>query len=115
MFPIEKYKYYTMKNAKGNNKIVAVTTYAGKTVRGVAVCDSKDTFDFEKGKELAATRCAYKVAMKRYGRAAKKLKEACDALSDAYTHMDKMGKYYIDSKLAVAEVENKLDDILEEM
>ena len=55
-----RYKYYT------NNKdvVVAVSSYAGKTVRGVAKCDPRDTFDIEKGKELAAARCNEKIAYK---------------------------------------------------
>ena len=45
MYPFEKYRYYT-----AGNKIIAVSTYAGKTVRGIAKCAEGDTFDIEKGK-----------------------------------------------------------------
>ena len=36
-FDENKYKYYT-----AGNKVIAVSTYAGKTVKGVAKCDPKD-------------------------------------------------------------------------
>ena len=32
-FPLEKYRYYV-----DGNRVIAVSTYCGKTVRGVAVC-----------------------------------------------------------------------------
>ena len=57
MYPIEKYKFYT-----NGSRVIAVSTYAGKTVRGVAVCHAGDTFSLEKGKKLAALRCAEKIA-----------------------------------------------------
>ena len=47
MYPIEKYKFYT-----NGSRVIAVSTYAGKTVRGVAVCHAGDTFSLEKGKKL---------------------------------------------------------------
>ena len=45
MYPIEKYRYYT-----NGRRVIAVSTYAGKTVRGVATCDPGDEFSMEKGK-----------------------------------------------------------------
>lgn len=48
MYPIEKYKFYT-----NGSRVIAVSTYAGKTVRGVAVCHAGDAFSLEKGKKLA--------------------------------------------------------------
>ena len=66
-FPLEKYRYYI-----AGNKIIAVSTYAGRTVRGVAICHPQDSFDIEAGKKLAAARCNQKVADKRYERALSK-------------------------------------------
>lgn len=43
MYPIEKYRYYT-----NGQRVIAVSTYAGKTVRGVAACDPNDTFSMGK-------------------------------------------------------------------
>ena len=70
MYPIEKYKFYT-----NGSRVIAVSTYAGKTVRGVAVCHAGDTFSLEKGKKLAALRCAEKIAKKRVARANQKVDE----------------------------------------
>ena len=39
------------------NKVIAITTYAGKTVRGIAKCSPDDSFSKEKGEELAVARC----------------------------------------------------------
>ena len=100
MYPMEKYKYYTT-----NNKVIAVSTYAGKTVRGVAKCDPRDTFDLEKGKVLAAKRCNEKVAKRRYARAQKRVKEAERDLWAAQKHYHKMLQYRADAHDAYGQAE----------
>lgn len=110
MYPIEKYRYFST-----GNKIIAVSTYAGKTVRGVAICDPEDTFSLEKGKELAATRCALKIASKRFGRAARKLSEAEESVCQAQDFADKMLNYYDDAWIEMCEVRDHLNNILKDM
>ena len=100
MYPMEKYKYYTT-----NNKVIAVSTYAGKTVRGVAKCDPRDTFDLEKGKILAAKRCNEKVAKRRYARAQKRVKEAARDLQTAQNRYHKMLQYMNDAHDAYGQAE----------
>ena len=107
MYPLSKYKFY-----RQGNKVIAVSTYAGRTVRGVAKCDESDSFDFEKGKELAAARCAQKIAVKRVNRARRKFYEAEDAVAEAEIYCDKMGVYYDDAIDALYEVEEYLKDLL---
>lgn len=58
---VPKYKYFT----NGENVVVAVSSYAGRTIRGVAKCSDQDKFDLETGKKLAAARCAMKIARER--------------------------------------------------
>ena len=58
---VPKYKYFT----NGENMVVAVSSYKGRTIRGVAKCSEEDEFDLETGKKLAAARCAMKIAKKR--------------------------------------------------
>lgn len=65
-----KYKYVVMPT-----KVIALSTYAGRTVRGIAKCHPNDNFDEEYGKKLAAARCNAKIAEKRYVRAHKKYNE----------------------------------------
>lgn len=69
-FPYDKYKYFV-----NGNKIIAISTYAGKTVRGVATCHPEDNFDIETGKQLAAMRCDLKVREKRWKAANRKAEE----------------------------------------
>ena len=40
-----------------NNKVICISTYAKKVVRGVAKCSPNDNFDIEIGKKLAQLRC----------------------------------------------------------
>lgn len=75
-----RYTYYT----DNKSLVVCVVTYAGKTVKGIAKCNTEqDTFDLQKGKELAKLRCDYKLAEKRLHKAEERQWEACRALNAA--------------------------------
>ena len=107
MFPISKYKFYITPD----NKTIAISTYAGKTVRGVAKTDPRDTFDAEYGKELAAARCALKIAKRREKRANKQVQKAADQMALAYANLEKMRRYRDDSVVAVNEALFNLMDV----
>ena len=92
------YKYYF-----GKNIVVAVSSFAGKTVRGVAKCGPNDELDVEKGKELARARCARKVAEKRYKRAMNKYDEAQRILNEATNHFENMEYYFGEASAALNE------------
>lgn len=100
-YSLDRYRYYKGKD----NKIVAVSSYAGKTVKGVAKCDPRDEYNEESGKKLAALRCNLKVASKREARAKKMVVQAQKDLNAAQHHYDKMSKYFKDAymKKAIAE------------
>ncbi len=110
MYPFEKYRYYTT-----GNKIIAVSSYAGKTVRGVAKCAEGDAFDMEKGKKLAALRCAEKIAWKRLNRAVDKVAEAEAAVEAAENHLDKMVYYHGDAYTELCNVQQSIDELLKDM
>lgn len=95
------YKFYIKKLADGRIKTIAVSTYAGRTVRGSAICDSSDTYNKETGQKIAAARCGAKVAQKRLKRATQKQQEAKTALRQAKKYYDKMTDYYCSAYLAV--------------
>ena len=115
MYPIEKYKFFNTTTRNGSTKIIAVTTYAGKTVRGVAICHPEDKFDEQKGKEIAAARCAVRVAKKREAQAEKKYWEANNALYNANVQFGKMEEYWNDACMARETAEEHLEDILEKL
>lgn len=92
MFPIDKYKFY-----RSGNKVYAVSTYEGKTVRAKATCHEHDEFSEENGKKLAALRCGEKIAIKRRRRAMKKIDEASKRLCEAKRHYEAMIRYYNDA------------------
>ena len=113
MYPIEKYKYFTTKTKDNREKVIAISTYAGRTVRGSAICDADDTYSLEKGKELAAARCAEKIAEKRVARAHTKLAEAAHMVAQADNHFIRMDEYVEDAEneliMAQAHLQNLLD------
>lgn len=82
-----KYKYVINEESK---TVVALSTFAGKVVRGVARCAPNDVFDVEKGKKLAAARCAMKIAHKRLRRAEALAKWA----NDTYKYYEKLVEEY---------------------
>ena len=110
MYPIEKYKFYT-----NGSRVIAVSTYAGRTVRGVAVCHDDDEFSLEKGKELAALRCAEKIAKKRIARAKCKIDEARCAYTDAEAYFYKMIDYRNDALYELNEVIAAKNDLLDNL
>lgn len=96
---MRKFEYkYRVDEAK--RTIVALSSFAGKTVVGIARCAPSDIFDVETGKKLAAARCSLKIAEKRMKRA-----EACRALANDYLRwwqkrVERMTQYDADSVAA---------------
>lgn len=109
-YPIEKYKFYF-----APNKVVAVSTYEGKIVRGVAKCDPRDEFDAELGKQLAAARCNQKIAQKRVKRASKQYDNAANALTKASKHMASMTDYFQDACEALTTANGTVKDLLKKI
>lgn len=101
-----RYKFYA-----ADKKVICISSYAGKTVKGIAKCDPKDTFNLEDGKKLAIARCAHKIAKKRMMRAEAKLAEATKALAAAREYMDKMQKYYDDSSAEFVKISEGLKEL----
>ena len=79
------------------NKVIALSTYGGRTVRGVAKCHPNDTFNVEFGKALAAARCNQKVAAKRYARARSEYNKLCTEIAEFNARATKVLKYLKDS------------------
>ncbi len=111
MYPIEKYRFFTQETPRGI-KTIAVTTYAGKTVRGTALCAPNDTYDEETGKKIAAARCNLKVAEKRLTRAEHKYYAAKVMEADARCYVDKMDRYWDDAEEAYWEANAVLEDLI---
>lgn len=86
---------YTVYEA--NNKIIVVSSFAGRPVRGVAKCSPEDKFDRATGIKLAQARCDMKVAEKRFARALKRHSEAVEKMNAALRENKKMGAYVDDA------------------
>lgn len=93
-YPIEKYKYYY---SEKDNEVIAVSTYAGKTVRAKAKCNPSDKFDKEIGKKLAAARLSAHVSRLRKQNATRLWLKAQEQLTRAQQYLNKMSKYYFDA------------------
>ena len=94
------------------NKVVCVSRFAGKAVRGIAKCDAScDTFDVESGKELSQARCDVKGAEKRVKRANQKVAEAFKAYEQAKKYLDKMHEYSNDANAELNSAVLRLQDV----
>jgi hypothetical protein len=91
--------------------VVALSTYAGKTVKGVAKCSPEDKFDFDTGREIAEARCNLAVATKRLARANRKVHEAYLAKEEANKFFEEMVDYHNRSGLEFSAAFDKLESI----
>lgn len=102
-----KYKF-----AMTGNTVIAISTYAGKTVKGYAKCHPNDHFDLETGKTLAELRCAQKIAEKRFNRAVEQERKAKVALEAAELHRRDMGDYRADAAIAWDKADTALKNFM---
>ena len=114
--PTYKFYQYNRQRADGtsNVRIVAVSSFAGKPVKGYADLHPHDEFDVEYGKALAAARCAERIAAKRCKRAYNKVDEAIAQANAAMAHLQKMMQYEADAEAAYNTVSYTLAQIRSE-
>ena len=118
MYPLEKYKfarrpsYIDKDGIRHGESIIAISSFAGKSVKGIATCHPHDTMNEEKGKKIAALRCDIKIAEKRLARAKKKKEEARDAYDNVKGIYYNMLHYYRDSNTRLQDLKYELDEFL---
>ena len=112
-FNPDRYRYYIHQSKDhGSTQITAVSTYAGKTVKGYAKCDPQDNYNEELGMKLAAARCNLRVANLRKKRAQRKFDEAQARLEAAQKFATDMGYYWAEATSAVKSAQADVEDIL---
>ena len=109
------YKYYEHELKNGAKEVIAVSSYAGKKVKGKAVCSPDDEYDVEIGKKLAAYRLDVKVDEKRLKRA----ETERDVLIFWQRELDKLfekNKIYLEDSIEkLMEDDAKLAELLDEL
>lgn len=104
----KNYKFYY-----NNKTIYAVSSYAGRTVKGISTCADDDKYDEEYGKELAVARCDVRVASKRMKRASSKVCEARAQMEKANQYLNRMLAYAADTRNEYAEAVTHLEQVLD--
>ena len=104
-----KFKGYTF--IKAQNMVIAITTFAGRTVRAKAKCHPNDEFDYEFGKELAAARCNVKVARRRYQRAMERYNKSLEMRRAAMKEFNECSDYLTNSYSALKVATMKLSEV----
>ena len=107
------HSYQYFKDSTGS--IIAVSTYAGHTVRGKAKCHPNDTFNEELGRKIAAARCDVKIAEKRLRASDDNLYKAMLEYKNAQRKVMKMIDYFANSRQNYFDAHDNLDSILEEV
>ena len=119
MYDVNKYKCYAYEEKRPDGTkcpvCVAISTYAGRTVKGYAKLNPHDEFNWEKGRDLAIARCNAKIASKRAKRAESKVEEAKMFVDEALAYLADMTQYQVDACAEVAEASNYLKTLLEKM
>lgn len=110
-----KYKFYVNGDKHSVRQVIAVSTYAGKPVRGIAKCDPRDDFSIDTGKKLAAARCNLKVAIKRKKRAQEQVEKAQAEAQRLLRRYNEMQQYLIDANEKVIAAHVELDNLLNEI
>lgn len=103
-----RYRYY-----KAGPKTICVSSFAGKPVRGVAICASDDEHDEKIGEDLARLRCDLKIAKKRKAHAHDCATEAWTAARQALRTYDKYAQYYEDASNELTDLRMAYDDLIE--
>ena len=103
-----KYKFI-----HNDRETICISSYAKKTVKGIAKASTEDVYDKEKGELLAKARCDYKVAQKRVKNAAARAAEAEDILDAVTDYYERMCNYYDDAIAERTVAKNSLESLLE--
>ena len=103
-----KYKFI-----HNDRETICISSYAKKTVKGIAKASTEDIYDKEKGELLAKARCDYKVAQKRVKNAAARLLEAEDLMNAITDYYERMLNYYDDAIAERTVAKNSLESLLE--
>ena len=102
MITFPAYKFYMFERTRADGtrstRVAAVSSFAGKPVKGYADCHPNDEFNLAYGQALAAARCAEKIAAKRMKRAYSKVDEAKAQVNAALAHLEKMMRYESDAE-----------------
>ena len=115
-YPVTKYRVVVHQHPEYNTtEIIAMSTYAGETVKGKAICHINDKYNEEAGTKLAVARCAEKIAKKRKARAIRLLQFSKEQLAEAQRYVDKMTHYYEDACAEADEASTETANILAKM
>lgn len=95
-----------------DEKIVAMSSFAGIPVKGIAKCDPNDVYDMEKGIKLAIRRCDEKIAVKKMARGQQKLAAAEKEFEAAKERLEMMQQYADDAEINLVKTSKELADYL---
>lgn len=111
---MKSFKDFNYRFVYVGTKVIAISSYAGQVVKGIAKCHPGDRFDIRYGKDLAAARCNEKISKKRYAAARKKFIEAEREFDRVQAKYVKAAHFYNDSYKDMYAAHRELNDVREQ-
>ena len=93
----------------GKGKVIVVSHYAGRSVKGIAKCSPHDTYDQAAGVELARARCDLKIAEKKLENAQFKRAALEQILSDVMEAVNEIRMYTEECEQGLLQAKENLD------
>lgn len=115
MFDFNKYTFVTYKDKNDSTVTAALSSYAGKTVKGYAKLHPEDNYDEEIGRKLAAARCNEKVAKKRMKHAEKQVLRALKQVEAANKYLKEMELFHNDTMIQHFDATAEITEILNQI
>ena len=95
-------------------KVICISSYAGRSVKGVAKCAPNDEFSMEYGKRLAQARCDVKIASKRIEATADKYVKTAMEINRLAKEAEKYRTFYEKNDNDYSAAVENLDAIVNE-
>ena len=107
-----KYHFYTQ---PAKNKVICVSHFAGKPVRGVAICSEHDEFNEETGRKLAQARCDLAMSKLRVRDRNAEVTKAYAERDAAYKRADKANERLMDAFAMLQDAENAVTHLINQI
>ena len=106
---------YNFYQSPSDRSVICTTYYKGQIIKGIAKCDPADTFDLERGKELAYLRCRKKLLKRKVDRAVDVYSQTVEAVCTANKRRQRAIEFFNDASNEYKEITQALEELETEL
>lgn len=103
---------YSFVVCKEQKKVICITKYKGKTVKGTAKCMETDVFSEDIGKRIAKAKCQYYVSIKRLDSISNVEAECCKKMEELKKEQEKLEAARRKSICSFSEAAHELCEVI---